>query len=48
MESSRPGDHIDFEAMERLICAVSSCPYDVDGFNGGKITDIAVVVSDEQ
>ncbi|KAF2727409.1 hypothetical protein EJ04DRAFT_395776, partial [Polyplosphaeria fusca] len=33
--SSRPGDYIEFEALENAICAVSSCPYDLDGFNGG-------------
>jgi hypothetical protein len=29
--------------MQDCICACSSCPYDAEGFNGGKITDIAVV-----
>jgi uncharacterized protein YcgI (DUF1989 family) len=48
MGSSKPGDYIEFEALENLVCAVSSCPYDVDGFNGGNITDIAVVVSEEK
>lgn len=45
--SSKPGDYIEFEALEALVCAVSSCPYDLDGFNGGKITDIAVVVAEK-
>jgi uncharacterized protein YcgI (DUF1989 family) len=48
MGSSKPGDFIEFEALTDLICAVSCCPYDVDGFNGGNITDIAVVVSEEK
>ena len=41
--SSKPGDYIEFEAMLDCVCAVSCCPYDLDGFNGGRITDIAVV-----
>jgi len=41
--SSKPGDYIEFKAMKDCICAASCCPYDLDGFNGGKITDIAVV-----
>ena len=41
--SSKPGDFVEFEAMQDCICACSSCPYDAEGFNGGKITDIAVV-----
>lgn len=46
MGSSKPGDFVEFEALEDLVCAVSCCPYDVDGFNGGNITDVAVVVSE--
>jgi uncharacterized protein YcgI (DUF1989 family) len=41
--SSKAGDFVEFEAMQDCICACSSCPYDAKGFNGGKITDIAVV-----
>jgi hypothetical protein len=41
--SSKPGDFVEFEAMQDCICACSSCPYDAEGFNGGKITDIAIV-----
>ena len=40
---SKPGDYIEFEAMQDCICAASCCPYDLHGFNGGKVTDIAVV-----
>ncbi|OCK82517.1 hypothetical protein K432DRAFT_262618, partial [Lepidopterella palustris CBS 459.81] len=42
--SSKPGDYIEFEALGDAVCAVSCCPYDLNGFNGGKITDIAVVI----
>ncbi|CAK4030597.1 Hypothetical predicted protein [Lecanosticta acicola] len=41
--SSQPGDYIEFEAMKDTICAASCCPYDLDGFNGGQITAVAVV-----
>lgn len=41
--NSKPGDYIEFEALKDCICAASCCPYDLDGFNGGKITDVAVV-----
>ncbi|KAK8198509.1 hypothetical protein M8818_006376 [Zalaria obscura] len=40
---SKAGDYIEFEALEDSVCAVSCCPYDLHGFNGGKVTDIAVV-----
>lgn len=41
--SSRPGDYIEFEALKDCICAASCCPYDLDGFNGGNTTDVAIV-----
>ncbi|KAK4547856.1 hypothetical protein LTR36_010575 [Oleoguttula mirabilis] len=41
--SSKPGDYIEFKALRDCICAASCCPYDLKGFNGGKITDVAVV-----
>ncbi|KAF2458599.1 hypothetical protein BDY21DRAFT_340730 [Lineolata rhizophorae] len=41
--SSRPGDFIEFEALDDAVVAISCCPYDLDGFNGGKITDVAVM-----
>ncbi|KAK4988183.1 hypothetical protein LTR66_003400 [Elasticomyces elasticus] len=40
---SKKGDYLEFEACKDAICAVSSCPWSAHGFNGGKITDIAVV-----
>ncbi|KAF2000174.1 hypothetical protein P154DRAFT_203810 [Amniculicola lignicola CBS 123094] len=46
--SSKPGDYLEFEALQDVVCAVSSCPYDLDGFNGGKITDVAVVVAQKK
>lgn len=44
MGTSRPGDYIEFEALGDAVVAVSCCPFDLEGFNGGKITDIAVVM----
>ena len=41
--SSKPGDYIEFKAMKDIICAASCCPFDLRGFNGGKITEVAVV-----
>lgn len=44
MNPSRKGDYIEFEASEDCVCAVSSCPFDIDGFNGGTVTDVAVLL----
>ncbi|KAL9048516.1 MAG: hypothetical protein Q9206_005990 [Seirophora lacunosa] len=41
--SSRPGDFVVFEVLKDAVVAVSSCPYDLHGFGGGKATDVAVV-----
>ncbi|KAF2724068.1 hypothetical protein K431DRAFT_164764 [Polychaeton citri CBS 116435] len=41
--SSKPGDFVEFEALKDSVCAASCCPYDLHGFNGGKITDVAIV-----
>ncbi|KAF2192370.1 hypothetical protein K469DRAFT_716901 [Zopfia rhizophila CBS 207.26] len=46
--SSKPGDYIEFEALEDAVCAVSSCPYDLNGVNGGQITEIAVVIAEKK
>ncbi|KAL8649949.1 MAG: hypothetical protein Q9226_005355 [Calogaya cf. arnoldii] len=40
---SRAGDFVEFEVLKDAVVGVSSCPYDVDGFGGGKATDIAIV-----
>ncbi|KAK5140610.1 hypothetical protein LTR04_002908, partial [Oleoguttula sp. CCFEE 6159] len=40
---SRAGDFIEMKALADLVVAVSCCPYDVGGFNGGKVTDIAII-----
>ncbi|KAF7505859.1 hypothetical protein GJ744_012481 [Endocarpon pusillum] len=45
LNTSRPGDYIQFEALKDTVCAVSCCPYDLNGFNGGPVTDIAIVTN---
>ncbi|KAF2110518.1 hypothetical protein BDV96DRAFT_202874 [Lophiotrema nucula] len=46
--SSKPGDYIEFEALQDVVCAVSSCPYDIDGVNGGVITDVGIVIAEKK
>lgn len=41
--SSKAGDYIELEALKDIVAAASCCPYDLGGFNGGKVTDVAVV-----
>jgi uncharacterized protein len=42
--TSKAGDHITFEVLEDLVCAVSSCPQDIIPGNGLRVTDIAVSI----
>jgi uncharacterized protein YcgI (DUF1989 family) len=42
--TSKPGDHITFDVLEDLVCAVSSCPQDIIPGNGLKVTDIAISI----
>lgn len=41
--SSKPGDYVEMEALMDCVVAISCCPYEGNGFNGGKVTDVAVV-----
>jgi uncharacterized protein YcgI (DUF1989 family) len=43
LNCSRAGDYVEFEALKDAVCAVSSCPFDSNGFNGGCVTEVAVV-----
>ena len=43
LENSRKGDFIEMKALMSCVVALSSCPYEEGGFNGGKVTDVAVV-----
>lgn len=43
LNCSRPGDFIELRAEMDLVVAVSSCPFEAEGFNGGEVTDVAVV-----
>lgn len=40
---SHAGHYVEFDVLKDAIYAVSSCPYDSDGFNGGEVMDIAVI-----
>ena len=42
MLSSRKGDYIEMVAEMDVVCVVSSCPYDVNGF--GRPTEAGVEV----
>ncbi|SDE27869.1 hypothetical protein SAMN05421548_14014 [Paraburkholderia lycopersici] len=42
--TSKPGDHITFEVLDDLLCAVSSCPQDIIPGNGLRVTDIDIAV----
>lgn len=44
---SRAGDFVEFEALEDVVCAVSSCPYDLGDVNGGKATEVGVVTGSD-
>ncbi|MBG7620105.1 urea carboxylase-associated family protein [Herbaspirillum sp. AP02] len=44
--TSKPGDHITFEVLEDLLCAVSSCPQDIIPGNGLRVTDIGISIHD--
>lgn len=44
LNASRAGDHVELECLlDHCIVALSCCPFTGQGFNGGKITDVAVV-----
>ncbi|KAL9095816.1 MAG: hypothetical protein Q9165_001813 [Trypethelium subeluteriae] len=42
--TSRAGDYIELEAEMDVLVVGSSCPYDVDGFNGGEATDVMIEI----
>jgi uncharacterized protein YcgI (DUF1989 family) len=44
---SRPGDCLALRALMPLVCAVSSCPMDLNVTGGERITDILVVIEHE-
>ena len=43
LECSRKDDWIEMKALMSTVVALSSCPYEDNGFNGGKVTDVGVV-----
>ena len=46
LNSSRAGDYVELRAEMDTVVGVSSCPYTGDGFNGGKVTEIGVLVEE--
>ncbi|KAM0230857.1 hypothetical protein ACHAPO_008913 [Fusarium lateritium] len=42
MDSSKAGDYVKFQAEMDCVVALSCCPYEEGGFNGGKSTEVAV------
>ena len=44
--TSHAGDFIEMEALMDCLVAVSACPFETDGFNGGVSTDILVAILD--
>jgi uncharacterized protein YcgI (DUF1989 family) len=44
--SSKAGDHIEFRNVlgVDIVVGLSCCPFEGDGFNGGKVTEVGVVV----
>jgi hypothetical protein len=48
LECSKPGDHVEFENVlgKEIMVGLSCCPYEEDGFNGGRVTEVAVVVEE--
>ena len=44
LNCSKPGDYVEMKAEMDAVCAVSSCPFERDGFNGGKATEVALVM----
>ncbi|MEO1732407.1 MAG: DUF1989 domain-containing protein [Pseudomonadota bacterium] len=39
---SRPGDYVVMQALDRLVCASTACPDDIDPINGWNPTDVHV------
>ncbi|KAF2235375.1 hypothetical protein EV356DRAFT_514456 [Viridothelium virens] len=44
LSTSRAGDYIELEAEMDVLVVGSSCPYDVEGFNGGNATDVMIEI----
>jgi uncharacterized protein len=40
---SRAGDWLEMKALVGCVVALSCCPYEGGGFNGGRVTDVGVV-----
>ena len=47
LKHSKPGDYIRVKFLKNSVVAVSACPFTCLGFNGGRSTDIKIIVSEE-
>lgn len=45
--NSKPGDYVKLQFLLDAVAAVSACPFDLYGVNGGKATPIGVTVTEE-
>lgn len=43
LNTSRAGDWCQFEVLIDCVVGWSCCPFDLDGFNGGRVTDVMVL-----
>lgn len=46
-KTSAPGDFIRLKFLKDALVALSACPYDLDGFNGGVPTPLKLTVSED-
>lgn len=44
LNTSKAGDWCQFEVLIDCVVGWSCCPYDLGGFNGGKVTDVMVLM----
>lgn len=42
MNASRKDDYIELKALMDTVVSLSACPYEEEGFNGGRTTDVEV------
>ena len=42
---SKKGDFVEFEVSADCVIGVSCCPYHENGFNGGVVTDVGIIVN---
>lgn len=43
LNTSKKGDWCEFRVERDCVVGLSCCPFDLGGFNGGEVTDVAIV-----